>query len=273
MADRSLNKNVTRFTQVEDKAMIMEAKHRSKDNDHRPSEQQWIDSYTEIAKRKHGKKFKDMKKEMEWLARFTAIQNAGLALVRCSEDIKLALPLGRERRVYASVFKDKLYTHVRCFFKPKDGNDDQLWIPTKKGIALTQTQWDELIFKACYVTETLQRLSSNTLQDGPKLKAALGESVYLTVTVFKSKIYVHIRKFDVKRRGLETPTKTGITLSPEEWTELQDKTQQIHMLQMGEAAKLSPDEYTRWQNRIKERKESHKRAKCDEAGSSCLIVD
>lgn len=72
-------------------------------------------------------------------------------------------------------------------------------------------------------------------QQGDKLRVALGDNIFVVVSLYRDITYVHIRKFvRIAPRKDLVPTKKGITLTPAEWVKLASDTthQQVTKLQL-----------------------------------------
>lgn len=139
---------------------------------------------------------------------------------------QLGLPLGQDRFVTFSVFKGIDLYQLRCYFKPSPLS---LPVATKRGIALTKDQWHQLV---CLTTtdqvnsklqeiRDINMINASKMDDKEHLRIWLGSGVYVTVSCFQNKIYVHVRKF-VFHPVLKklVPTKQGIALTPEQWDTL-----------------------------------------------------
>ena len=139
---------------------------------------------------------------------------------------QLGLPLGQDRFVTHSVFKGIELYQLRCYFKPSPLS---LPVATKRGIALTKEQWHQLAGAKTQVNCKLREIrdrngSQKEEEDKEHLKIWLGSGVYMTVSCFQNKVYVHVRKFafhPVLKKLV--PTKQGIALTPEQWDVLDTK--------------------------------------------------
>ena len=213
--------------------------------------------------------------------------------VRAGTKTKSAIPLGGDRYLSVSAFAGKLYIHVRQYFLPPTSGEKPVPVATKKGIALSPDQWSTLHRRAPVVTETVQKLKNITgrIPPGDKLRLVLGREVYVTVSSFKDKLYVHIRKFTNIPGIGEVPTKTGIALTTEQWMMLtsSESSRLLFVLKSAEEeeAKRSPQcerlitipfksgemSSSKATSKIQEQTRSDTRSEWNEAGCHPLIID
>ncbi len=67
----------------------------------------------------------------------------------------LRVPLREDRHVVVQTFRDKAYVNIREFYRD---NDDQKWLPGKKGINLTLDDWNALKEASAKIDSALQAL-------------------------------------------------------------------------------------------------------------------
>ena len=82
------------------------------------------------------------------------------------KDGEILIPIGdQDKFACVSDFKDVLYVHIRKFTDDKD-KDDKL--PTRKGIALTETEFNELLEKQDRLKQILHQLQKDKKKDHKK---------------------------------------------------------------------------------------------------------
>ncbi|CAC5402769.1 unnamed protein product [Mytilus coruscus] len=124
------------------------------------------------------------------------------------------LPIGDDIFVVVSEWCDKVLVHIRKYEK----NSAAIYVPTKKGVALTLNQWQLLEMYVNEIEDAIGQMIDD-VSEVPEMTFHLGKGVYITV----NKIYPTV---DVRQRWM-TPdtnqivsTKKGISLTYDKWEAL-----------------------------------------------------
>ena len=159
-----------------------------------------------------------------------------LVTVMAGGEKRDAVHLGNSRYVTVSFFEGKTLVHLRDYFRI-DGQEHP--IATKRGIAITGKQWSNLRREVMpRVTARLRQLerAERTLEEKEYLKVSLGGDVFVTVSQFQNKTYVHIRKHELVGVRRLIPTKKGIALTPKQWAVLSNSETELPIARMMSAA-------------------------------------
>ena len=128
---------------------------------------------------------------------------------------------------------------------------------TRRGIALTEAEWESLVALAPAVNQALRDLVGAG-PDGVWSRAIGDRGRRVEVNRFMGAYYVHVRNYWAQRPGEEPrPTRIGATLSPQAFNRLMDYSvfinEDMRTLHSSQAVRVREDEA--FQARLAERRE------------------
>ncbi|XP_071149203.1 uncharacterized protein [Mytilus edulis] len=124
------------------------------------------------------------------------------------------LPIGGDIFVVVNEWRDKVLIHIRKYEK----NSADVYVPTKKGIALDLNQWQLL---EMYVNEIEEAISQmiDDVTGVPEMTFHLGRGVYVSVN--KTYPTVDVRqRWKIPETNQIVSTKKGISLTYDKWEAL-----------------------------------------------------
>ena len=108
-------------------------------------------------------------------------------------------------------FAGEMRVHIRHHFNPDPVNTPQNLMPTKKGVALMLSEWEDLKTYVSRVDQHIKNDSDNSWKLGER-------NIMVTVNKFSGERRVHIRQyFHPDSSNDLMPTKKGVALNLAEW--------------------------------------------------------
>lgn len=134
--------------------------------------------------------------------------------VDTQEKERCMINIGGDIFVVVNEWEGEVLIHIRKY----DKNSADVYVPTRKGIALRLTQWQLL---EMYVDEIEAAIGRMIEDDGLEMTFHLGKGVYITVA--KEYPTVDIRqKWIPPESEIVAPTKKGISLTYDKWEALKE---------------------------------------------------
>ena len=124
---------------------------------------------------------------------------------------------GRGLHAQATRYKDSVMVHIREMSR----NDNGHLRFTKKGLALTESEWTCLKDSVTFVEEALVAYQGG--KTGTTYRTIGDRGRRITIKEFQNRAYVDIRNYyDKDNNNVLVPTHRGAVLSPDAWRELCD---------------------------------------------------